>query len=869
MLTSYSQKLNTYPKRHLSVFQYKVKLSVRENLPSQIAKTAKLAISNGLPCFKTLLAIGIVFLFASGCRHPVSPQDMYDKIRDEARQGKLDAALQDAEAAYAQYQTKNQEWAARFRILKAHLLFSRGSYNDALTILSAELPDSLAHSDVAVQRKMIQGLACTYLQRYSEADAFLSQAEDLGRSIASSFQGDVAQARGILEMDLKDYPKAAEAYRTAAVFARERNLPLYELIALASLGNIAVWQGHYDEAADRFKAALEKSRSLGAVGYESKALGNLGWTYSVVGDSENAEAVLSEAESKSAKASEAVDQIRWLNALADVYLQQHRPTDASLVAEKALTLAKNQEDKRILTECLNELSEIALVRDQLEASEKFNQEALKIEQAGLDQFGITASTIIASRIAAGKKQFAEATAILRKLLADSTIETPLKWQAHARLGAVYAADRQPAKAEKEFQLAIGTFQGARDSVRHDEFRLSFLSGAIEFYEAYVNFLVDQHRPLDALKIADRSRAQALGQGLSSPDSKQSQTASFDPQSTARRLNASLLFYWLGRERSYVWVITPSKISILPLSSASSIEADLKSYRDTFVDPRDPFDSGKALGTKLYESLVLPAEKLIPKNSRIIVLPDRTLNALNFETLIVSNPAPHYWIEDVTISVANSLSLLARARREPPPKTPNLILFGDALFASKDFPVLPDSGKETDILKKYFPDSRRSLFTKAGAKPSAYLTSNPGQFSYLHFATHGTASRLQPLESAIILSPEGDSFKLYARDIIQRPLSAYLVTISACNGAGVKVYAGEGLVGLAWAFLRAGAHNVIGGLWEVSNASTPQLMDELYKGLNNGDDVAVALRNAKLKFLHSQEYYRRPFYWAPFQLYSGS
>ena len=86
---------------------------------------------------------------------------------------------------------------------------------------------------------------------------------------------------------------------------------------------------------------------------------------------------------------------------------------------------------------------------------------------------------------------------------------------------------------------------------------------------------------------------------------------------------------------------------------------------------------------------------------------------------------------------------------------------------------------------------------------------------------------------------------------------------------MKTYAGEGLVGLAWAFLRAGAHNVIGGLWEVSNASTPQLMDELYKGLNEGKDPATALRNAKLTLVHSTGNYRRPFYWGPFQLYAGS
>jgi len=96
-----------------------------------------------------------------------------------------------------------------------------------------------------------------------------------------------------------------------------------------------------------------------------------------------------------------------------------------------------------------------------------------------------------------------------------------------------------------------------------------------------------------------------------------------------------------------------------------------------------------------------------------------------------------------------------------------------------------------------------------------------------------------------------------------------VTISACNGAGTRAYAGEGLVGLSWAFLRAGAHYVIASLWEVSDASTPQLMDELYKGLSAGQDPASALRRAKLTLLHSDTVFRKPFYWAPFQLYAGS
>lgn len=105
--------------------------------------------------------------------------------------------------------------------------------------------------------------------------------------------------------------------------------------------------------------------------------------------------------------------------------------------------------------------------------------------------------------------------------------------------------------------------------------------------------------------------------------------------------------------------------------------------------------------------------------------------------------------------------------------------------------------------------------------------------------------------------------------MKQPLRAELVTISACYGAGNRAYSGEGLVGLSWAFLRAGAHNVVAALWEVSDTSTPELMDAMYSGLQSGKDPATALRLAKLKMLRSDTIYRRPFYWGAFQLYSGS
>ncbi len=236
------------------------------------------------------------------------------------------------------------------------------------------------------------------------------------------------------------------------------------------------------------------------------------------------------------------------------------------------------------------------------------------------------------------------------------------------------------------------------------------------------------------------------------------------------------------------------------------------------------------------------------------------------------PQPHYWIDDVDVQVTGSLALLVSAKSAPrkgPQVMKELLSLGAPVEASKDFPTLKHAPEEMQRVQGHFPADQTTIFSGKEATPQAYRASNPGQYRFLHLDTHGVASDLSPLESAIILSPGPDNFyKLSARDIKDIPLHADLVTISACYGAGTRWYQGEGLVGLAWAFMRAGAHQVVGALWEVDEASSPQLMDDFYGELRKGKSAAEALRAAKLKMLHSKDFYRHPYYWASLQLYTG-
>jgi CHAT domain-containing protein len=323
----------------------------------------------------------------------------------------------------------------------------------------------------------------------------------------------------------------------------------------------------------------------------------------------------------------------------------------------------------------------------------------------------------------------------------------------------------------------------------------------------------------------------------------------------------------------LWAVTPRKTAVFALPARREIARSVERYRQALLGPEDPLRAGNEDGRALYRMLVAPAKDLIGPGGRVVVLCDGVLSELNFETLLIDAPTPHYWIEDADVVSAPSLLMLASSR---PVKScgEKLLLVGDAVSPGPDYPELPNASVEMREIEKHFGPREATVFARGAANAGAYLGSEPRRFSYIDFVAHGVASRTDPLDSAIILSRTSsapgseDSFKLYAREIMQHPIDARLVTIAACYGGGTRSYAGEGLVGLSWAFLRAGAHNVIGALWEVSDESAPRLMDAMYQGLQDGLPPSEALRAAKLSLLHGPGEFRRPFFWGTFQMYTA-
>jgi CHAT domain-containing protein len=755
----------------------------------------------------------------------------------------------------------------------------RGLNAPALAELNDSSSEVFATCELLARKHMLEASAYLRLGRYPESTESMKEAEQQCATPGPILAADLATRRGVLSNDL---PFAEAEYRTALTIARDQHDTYREAGALVNLSNASQRREHYDESIDWADAALDISRKMEYKLYEEMAEGNIAWNYYKLGDRERALPLFSEAERLASNLDAKSEQIRWQNDLGLIHEQVGQVHVAEADYRQALTMARQQEDTNQTMVALLELAFVSIQTGAWDDAARLSQEGIelarRVKDRAVELQALLAQGLIASH--EGDQKMAEK--LLTEVARDPGHDRQsFRWEAQAALAKLYDEQRRSGAAGSEYEGALETVRLARCSINKENYRLSFFANATRVYGSYIDFLVQQGKIAEALKIADENRALTLAEGLGIEGKKcLASETNFNPQRAAREANATILFYWLGAEHSYMWAISPDRVKLYPLPPSSQLDASLEMYRRALVGSRDVLATGDATGAALYQTLVAPAEEFFPADSRgmarkIIVFADGSLSGLNFETLINPKPRPHYWIEDVCVESASSLRLLAANPRKHLQTDGRLLLIGDPVPPKgSDFEILPNAAKEIQSVQTHFSAASTQVYQKGNSTPAAYLDSHPEQYAYIHFVAHGVASLSDPLDSAVVLSPPpaaatDGSYKLYARDVMKHSLQAELVTVSTCKGAGVRTYTGEGLVGLSWAFLHAGAHHVIGALWDVSDDSTPRLMSEMYAELVKGTPPAEALRMAKLALLHSGAPFHKPYYWAPFQLYTGS
>ena len=663
----------------------------------------------------------------------------------------------------------------------------------------------------------------------------------------------------------------AEAYdRAALADAEHERDPYLQAWARLDLGFRRAGLSRFDEAIPFLDAARESALQCGAKSFLAGTLGNLGWCYFMLGDIDRAQYALTRAEALSGQIGVREVQHRWLGELGNVYMIQGDLDRAATYQQRAAALARDVGNDAWVAIAFTNLAEISLDKGDLTTAQSLNDQALAIKRRLGDEWSLVYSELMAAEIETKARQYEQARNGYQTVIERAPrVNAPdVLWQAYGGLAVVYRETGRPALAEAQYRNAIDTIDREWNKLKSDDWKTTFLAPGylIGFFQDYVDFLIQRGQTEKALEVAESSRARVLNQRLEHRGAVPPNFQIGKLLAAARESHTVILSYWLAPQRSSVWVIGSGRLSRFDLPPEKEIAGLVRKYTEIVTQGGDPLARNDADSSALYNAVLGAVHKLIPPGSNVIVVPDGALHQLAFETLVVPGPQPHYWIEDVAIAAAPSLRVLQGDDHQPA-RTPKLLLMGDPVLTGQEFPPLPNVKKEIAAVEEQFPAPSRTVFTGASAVPGEYAKASPANFTGIHFATHATANRESPLNSAIILSHQGENFKLYARDVAGVPLTADWVTISACTSAGAKAYSGEGLMGFAWAFLQAGAKNVIASLWDVDDARSVDIMRRLYAAMAAGQSPARALRSAKLALLHSGSSGRLPYFWGPLQVFT--
>ncbi len=357
----------------------------------------------------------------------------------------------------------------------------------------------------------------------------------------------------------------------------------------------------------------------------------------------------------------------------------------------------------------------------------------------------------------------------------------------------------------------------------------------------------------------------------------------------------LLAYSLGAETSRLYALGPGPqdfaVARLPVGEAA-LREEVRSFRESIqarrgrLRRRDLLDRSRRLG----EILLSPVTAQLAGAERVLIAPDGALHALPFGALGL--PAPgrshRFLVQAKPLHTVSSVTLYAELvrPRDAGSRPREVVGFGDPHYARSQVDAGPAalrgdlrSGRRLEPLP-WTRSELQALGLAASNKPQLWLGAEATEerakalgpeHRIIHFACHGLLDEVFPLESGLALStpgaskPGAENGLFQAWEIFENlRIDADLVTLSACQTALGKEVAGEGLMGLSWAFQYAGARSVLASLWEVSDASTADLMRHFYRQVGSGVSKAEALRRAQLELLNHPAT-SAPFYWAAFEL----
>ena len=327
-------------------------------------------------------------------------------------------------------------------------------------------------------------------------------------------------------------------------------------------------------------------------------------------------------------------------------------------------------------------------------------------------------------------------------------------------------------------------------------------------------------------------------------------------------------WMVAQNRLAALVVTPDGAKVINCGPArrkgpGSLSGMAMRFRDALATPDVDVD---ARARELYDKLFEPVRPALGKADRLLVSIPFQLGAIPLAAL--RSPKGRWLVQDYELRRVPSATVRGQLLRSSSAAAGHALLGIGNPDTAPLIPRLPHSEQEVQSLAKRFPDGEREVLVGKQATIEAVTRrlKRGRSWRVVHFACHGVLHDREAKRGGLVLAgPE--TWTVDA--VTAAKIPAELVVLSACDSGRGVATPGEGILGLARAFLWSGAKRVIASSWLVGDRTTAAFFDRFYSShLDEGLEPAAALRGVQLKAIESGGEAAKPHRWAAFVLWGG-
>ena len=705
--------------------------------------------------------------------------------------------------------------------------WSLGDYRKAIEYHEKHLKIAIEIVDRDGEGRAYGNLGNAYQALGDYRKAMEYHEKDLKIAIEIGDRGGEGQAYGNLGNDyqsLGDYQKAIEYYEKYLKIAIEIGDRRGKGRAYGNLGNAYQSLGDYRKAIEYHEKDLKIAIEIGDRGGKGRASGNLGNAYQSLGDSRKA-------------------------------IEYH---------EKHLKIAIEIGDRGGKGRAYGNLGNAYQSLSDYRKAIKYHEKHLKIATEIGDQAG--------------------------------------EANAYYNLGFHFVFLEETETAVDNFVSAVDVFNSLRSQLKsQDNWKINFREVHEKAYTALWVSLLRIKKIDEALFAAEQGRAQTLSDNLLIQyklDASLS-SATIDTKETISRLltkiSSPTLFLATTDFTTNIWFLRKGKkvrfrnsrlegdktekdpLLALLKSSLEKIGAeDTKRCEDRTFDEIDNESSfsikvrGEGVGKPpsppldnpfkpFYDAVIDPIlDMLEPQDDELVIVPDGALCLTPWAAVF----------ESIRIRIVPSLTSyqLILSVPEGHHKKKGALLVGNPCLKELKKPLddLPCAQEEVEMIASVLKTTPLTGIHATKAEVLKRMSS----VVLIHIAAHGNQRSgeiaLSPNPGWSSKFPHRKDYILKMSDVHAANLRARLVVLSCCHSGRGRVLKGEGVVGIARAFLAAGARSVLVALWAIDDEATMVFMKSFYQQLKEGKTASAAVQQS-MKFLRESEQFYEMKYWAPFQL----